>query len=71
MINASVIYMISIGFYMWEQRNSVQHSDDNVQLRERHRTVDEGIHSQFDMGPDDLPPEIQPISREEGGWHSN
>ncbi|CAJ1937330.1 unnamed protein product [Cylindrotheca closterium] len=46
---------------MWEQRNSVQHSDDNVQLRERHSTVNEGIHSQFDMGPDDLPKEIQPM----------
>ncbi|CAJ1929274.1 unnamed protein product, partial [Cylindrotheca closterium] len=53
--------LISIGFYMWEQRNSVQHSDDNVQLRERHSTVNEGIHSQFDMGPDDLPKEIQPM----------
>ncbi|CAJ1938274.1 unnamed protein product, partial [Cylindrotheca closterium] len=53
--------LFSIGFYMWEQRNSVQHSDDNVQLRERHSTVNEGIHSQFDMGPDDLPKEIQPM----------
>ncbi|CAJ1951018.1 unnamed protein product [Cylindrotheca closterium] len=53
--------LISIGFYMWEQWNSVQHSDDNVQLRERHSTVNEGIHSQFDMGPDDLPREIQPM----------
>ncbi|CAJ1945364.1 unnamed protein product [Cylindrotheca closterium] len=53
--------LISIGFYMWEQRNSVQHLDDNVQLRERHSTVNEGIHSQFDMGPDDLPKEIQPM----------
>ena len=53
--------LISIGFYMWEQRNSIQHSDDNLQLRERHRTVNEGIHSQFDMGPDDLPPEIRPM----------
>ncbi|CAJ1962157.1 unnamed protein product [Cylindrotheca closterium] len=51
--------LISIGFYMWEQWNSVQHSDDNVQLRECHSAVNEGIHSQFDMGPDDLPKEIQ------------
>ncbi|CAJ1956147.1 unnamed protein product [Cylindrotheca closterium] len=47
--------LIALGFYMREQRNSAQHSDDNVQLRERHRTANEGIHSQFDMGPDDLP----------------
>ncbi|CAJ1953818.1 unnamed protein product [Cylindrotheca closterium] len=53
--------LISIGFYMWEQQNSVQHSDDNVQLRERHSTANEGIHSHFDMGPDDLPKEIQPM----------
>ncbi|CAJ1947444.1 unnamed protein product [Cylindrotheca closterium] len=46
---------------MWEQRNSVQHSDDNVQLCERHSTVNEGIHSQFDMGLDDLPKEIRPM----------
>ena len=53
--------LIAIGFYMWEQRNSVQHSDDNVQLRERHHTANEGIHSQFDMGPDGLPKEIKPL----------
>ncbi|CAJ1934649.1 unnamed protein product, partial [Cylindrotheca closterium] len=51
--------LISIGFYMWEQRNAVQHSDDNVQLRERHCVVNEGIHSQFDMGSADLPPDIR------------
>ncbi|CAJ1947567.1 unnamed protein product [Cylindrotheca closterium] len=53
--------LISIGFYMWEQQNSIQHSDDNVQLRERHSIVNEGIHSQFDMGPDDLPKEMRPM----------
>ncbi|CAJ1935378.1 unnamed protein product [Cylindrotheca closterium] len=53
--------LILIGFYMLEQRNSIQHLDDNVQLRERHSTINEGIHSQFDMGPDDLPKEIQPM----------
>ncbi|CAJ1945764.1 unnamed protein product, partial [Cylindrotheca closterium] len=51
--------LISIRFYMWEQRNAVQHSDDNVQLRERHCVVNEGIHSQFDMGSADLPPDIR------------
>ncbi|CAJ1966334.1 unnamed protein product [Cylindrotheca closterium] len=43
--------LILIGFYMWEQWNSVQHLDDNVQLHERHSTINEGIHSQFDMVP--------------------
>ncbi|CAJ1948760.1 unnamed protein product [Cylindrotheca closterium] len=51
--------LISIGFYIWEQRNAVQHSDDNVQLRERHCAVNEGIYSQFDMGSADLPPDIR------------
>ncbi|CAJ1940504.1 unnamed protein product [Cylindrotheca closterium] len=40
---------------MWEHRNSVQHLEDNVQLRERSQLVNDGIHSQFDMGPTDLP----------------
>ncbi|CAJ1960047.1 unnamed protein product [Cylindrotheca closterium] len=53
--------LIALAFYMWEQRNSVQHSDNNVQLLARHRTAIKGIHSQFDMGPDDLPPEIKPM----------
>ena len=43
--------LILIGFYMWEHRNSVRHSDDNVNYRERSRQVNERIHSQFDMGP--------------------
>ncbi|CAJ1938194.1 unnamed protein product [Cylindrotheca closterium] len=47
--------LILLGFHMWEHRNSVQHSEDNVQLRERSRLVNDGIHSQFDKGPTDLP----------------
>ncbi|CAJ1938399.1 unnamed protein product [Cylindrotheca closterium] len=54
MTRSDVVKLILIGFYMWEQRNSVQHLDDNVQLLERHSN-----HSQFDMGPDALPREIQ------------
>ncbi|CAJ1966642.1 unnamed protein product [Cylindrotheca closterium] len=53
--------LILLGFYMWQQRNAIQHSDNNVQLHKRHCTVNEGIHSQFDMGPNDLPPEIKPM----------
>ncbi|CAJ1945729.1 unnamed protein product [Cylindrotheca closterium] len=44
---------------MWEHRNSVQHLEDNVQLRECSRLVNDGIHSQFDMGPTDLPKVVQ------------
>ncbi|CAJ1963136.1 unnamed protein product [Cylindrotheca closterium] len=51
--------LILLGFHMWEHRNSVQHSEDNVQLRERSRLVNDGIHSQFDMGPTDLPKVVQ------------
>ncbi|CAJ1967917.1 unnamed protein product [Cylindrotheca closterium] len=51
--------LILLGFHMWEHRNSVHHSEDNVQLRERSRLVDDGIHSQFDMGPTDLPKVVQ------------
>ncbi|CAJ1945361.1 unnamed protein product [Cylindrotheca closterium] len=48
--------LILLGFHMWEHRNSVQHSEDNVQLlRERSQLVNGGIHSQFDMGPTNLP----------------
>jgi hypothetical protein len=43
---------------MWEHRNSIKHSDDNVQVRERSIKTDDGIHSQFDMGTTDLPPHI-------------
>ncbi|CAJ1943729.1 unnamed protein product [Cylindrotheca closterium] len=31
--------LILLGFHMWEHRNSVQHSEDNVQLRERSHLV--------------------------------
>ena len=55
--------LILIGFYMWEHRNSVKHSDDNVLLQRRSRIVDEGIRSQFEMGTTDLPPEIRPMLR--------
>ena len=55
--------LILIGFYMWEHRNSVQHSDDNVNLRERSRLVNDRIHSQFDMGTDDLPKKFRPMLR--------
>ena len=51
--------LILLGFQMWEHRNSVQHSEDNVQLRERSRLVNDGIHSQFDMGLTDLPKVVQ------------
>ncbi|CAJ1932975.1 unnamed protein product, partial [Cylindrotheca closterium] len=51
--------LILLGFHMGEHRNSVQHSEDNVQLRERSRLVNDGIHSQFDMGPTDLPKVVQ------------
>ncbi|CAJ1966203.1 unnamed protein product [Cylindrotheca closterium] len=51
--------LILLGFYMWEHRNLVQHSEDNGQLRERSRLVNDGIHSQFDMGPTDLPKVVQ------------
>ncbi|CAJ1966071.1 unnamed protein product [Cylindrotheca closterium] len=51
--------LILLGFHMWEHRNSVQHSEDNVQLRERSRLVNDGIHSQCDMGPTDLPKVVQ------------
>ena len=44
---------------MWEHRNSVQHSEDNVHLCERSRPVNDGIHSQFDMGLTDLPKVVQ------------
>ena len=55
--------LILIGFYMWEHRNSVKHSDDNVQLQRRSRIVDEGIRSQFEMGTTDLPTDIRPMLR--------
>ncbi|CAJ1960198.1 unnamed protein product [Cylindrotheca closterium] len=51
--------LILLGFHMWEHRNSVQHLEDNVHLRERSRLVNDGIHSQFDMGPTDLPKVVQ------------
>ncbi|CAJ1951475.1 unnamed protein product, partial [Cylindrotheca closterium] len=51
--------LILLGFHMWEHRNSVQHLEDNVQLRERSRLLNDGIHSQFDMGPIDLPKVVQ------------
>ncbi|CAJ1931347.1 unnamed protein product [Cylindrotheca closterium] len=51
--------LILLGFHMWEHRNLVQHSEDNVQLRERSQLVNDGIHSQFDMGPTDLPKVVQ------------
>ncbi|CAJ1953784.1 unnamed protein product [Cylindrotheca closterium] len=51
--------LILLGFHMWEHRNSVQHSEDNVQLRKRSRLVNDGIHSQFDMCPTDLSMVVQ------------
>mmetsp|Transcript_24040 Transcript_24040/g.58818 ORF Transcript_24040/g.58818 Transcript_24040/m.58818 type:complete len:195 (+) Transcript_24040:1803-2387(+) len=53
--------LILIGFYMWEHRNSVRHSDDNVNYRECSRQVNERIHSQFDMGTDDLQVQTRPM----------
>ncbi|CAJ1935624.1 unnamed protein product [Cylindrotheca closterium] len=47
--------LILMGFQMWEHWNLVQHLEDNVQLREHSRQVNDGIHSQFDMGPTNLP----------------
>ncbi|CAJ1938568.1 unnamed protein product [Cylindrotheca closterium] len=51
--------LILLGFQLWEHRNSVQHSEDNVQLQERSQQVNDGIHNQFDMGPTDLPKVVQ------------
>ncbi|CAJ1934206.1 unnamed protein product [Cylindrotheca closterium] len=48
---------------MWEHRNTVQYSDNNVQLCECHRAVNKGVHSKFDMGPDDLPKDIRQMLR--------
>ncbi|CAJ1929534.1 unnamed protein product [Cylindrotheca closterium] len=51
--------LILLGFQLWEHRNLVQHSEDNVQLQERSQQVNDGIHNQFDMGPTDLPKVVQ------------
>ncbi|CAJ1927586.1 unnamed protein product [Cylindrotheca closterium] len=51
--------LILLGFQLWEHWNSVQHSEDNVQLQERSQQVNDGIHNQFAMGPTDLPKVVQ------------
>ncbi|CAJ1937063.1 unnamed protein product [Cylindrotheca closterium] len=51
--------LLLLGFQIWEHRNSVQHSEDNVQLHERSPQVNNGIHSQFDIGSTDLPKVVQ------------
>ncbi|KAL3937529.1 MAG: hypothetical protein SGBAC_007388 [Bacillariaceae sp.] len=56
--------LLLIGFYMWEQRNTVKHSDLNVQAQRR-KLVNAGIKSQLDMGVEGLPPEIRPMFRQD------
>jgi len=46
---------------MWEHRNSIKHSDLSLQAQAQIRQVDAAIHSQFDMGPSDLPRLIRPF----------
>ena len=57
--------LILLGFYMWEQRNAVKHSDKNVQAQRRSRIVNAGINSQLDMGVEGLPSEIRPMLRKD------
>ena len=46
---------------MWEHRNSIKHSDLSFQAQAQIRQADDAIHSQFDMGPADLPRTIRPL----------
>ena len=55
--------LIMLGRYMWDHRNSVKHSDDNVVLQERSLEVNAAIQTQFEMGPEGLPRLIRPMVR--------
>lgn len=47
--------LILVGFHLWEHRNGIQHSPDNVQTKATSDEVDANIHEQYDMGMVDLP----------------
>ena len=51
--------LIALGRYMWEDRNRIFHSEDNLQYSSRKREVDISIREQYSMGTRDLPPTIR------------
>ena len=55
--------LIFIGHGMWEHRNDVFHSDDNIVNQQRLTAIDRKIHDQFDMGFHDLPRLLRPALR--------
>ena len=56
--------LILIGKGMWEHRNGVFHSDDNIVNLQRATALDRSIHEQFDMGRQDLPTNLRPAIRQ-------
>mmetsp|Transcript_1886 Transcript_1886/g.4288 ORF Transcript_1886/g.4288 Transcript_1886/m.4288 type:complete len:222 (+) Transcript_1886:996-1661(+) len=55
--------LLLLGHYMWQDRNQVYHSEDNVRYKARRREVDLSIREQYAMGNSDLPPRIQQMLR--------
>jgi hypothetical protein len=51
-------HLISLGYYMWKDRNAVFHSEDNSRYSLRKQEVDLGIQEQYSLGPTDLPPYV-------------
>ena len=55
--------LIWIGFHMWQHRNGVQHSADNLQLRNRQQDANYAIREQFVLGVTDLPTNVHAMLR--------